>query len=77
MDRRRYDPTHTAVALLAAIRAAHPDRLRFWERSFDRLAAGPALRRAIVAGGAPGAIWQSWEPALARFRRLRAKYLLY
>ncbi len=77
MDRRRYDPPRTAVALLAAIRAAHPERLRFREKSFDRLAAGAALRQAIVAGGAPGAIWRSWEPALARFRRLRAKYLLY
>ncbi|MGH7546643.1 MAG: exo-beta-N-acetylmuramidase NamZ family protein, partial [Gemmatimonadales bacterium] len=76
-NRRLYDPTRTALALLAAVRAVHPDSLRFKERSFDRLAAGWALREAILAGRASGAIWRSWEPALARFRGLRAKYLLY
>ena len=76
-DRRLYDPTRTALALLAAVRAVHPDSLRFKERSFDRLAAGSALREAILAGRASGAIWRSWEPALERFRGLRAKYLLY
>jgi len=76
-DRARYDPTKTAVALLAAIRAAQRDSLRFNERSFDRLAAGSELRRALVAGRAPAAIWRGWEAALARFRRSRAAYLLY
>ena len=76
-DRARYDPTKTAVALLAAIRAVQRDSLRFNERSFDRLAAGSELRRALVAGRAPAAIWRGWEPALARFRRSRAAYLLY
>lgn len=76
-ERRRYDPTKAVVALLAAIHAVHPDALRFRERSFDRLAAGPELRRAIVAGQGPAAIWGSWRPALGRFRPLRAKYLLY
>lgn len=75
--RPAYDPTRTALALLAAMRAVHPDSLRFTERSFDRLAAGPALREAILAGRASGAIRRSWEPALARFRGQRAKYLLY
>ena len=76
-DRRRYDPTKTAVALLAALRAVHRDSLRFNERSFDRLAAGPDLRRALVAGRPPAVIWRSWEGTLARFRGMRAKYLLY
>jgi uncharacterized protein YbbC (DUF1343 family) len=76
-DRRRYDPTHTAVALLAAVRAVHPDSFRFAAVHFDLLAAGPALRRAIMAGRAPAAIWRAWEPALQRFRRARRKYLLY
>jgi len=76
-DRTRYDPTKTAVALLAALRAVHRDSLRFNERSFDRLAAGSDLRRALVAGRSPAAIARAWEPALARFRRARAPYLLY
>ena len=76
-DRRRYDPTKTAVALLAALRAVHRDSLRFNERSFDRLAAGPDLRRALVAGRSPAVIWRSWAGALARFRAMRGRYLLY
>jgi uncharacterized protein YbbC (DUF1343 family) len=76
-DRRRYDPTHTAVALLAALRAVQPDSLRFLAERFDLLAAGSGLRQAIAAGRAPAATWRAWEPALRRFRRVRAKYLLY
>src|SRR3989442_11029740 len=76
-DRRRYDPTKAAVALLAALRVVHRDSLRFNAVSFDQLAAGRELRQAILAGRAPAAIWRSWGPDLARFRRARAGYLLY
>jgi uncharacterized protein YbbC (DUF1343 family) len=76
-NRWRYDPTRMAVALLAALRAVHPDSFQFVAERFDLLAAGPALRRAIVAKRGPVAIWQAWEPALERFRKGRRKYLLY
>lgn len=76
-DRARYDPTRVAVTLLAAVHAEHADSLRFRDRGFDRLAAGPALREAILAGRSPAEIWGVWDGDLARFRALRAKYLLY
>jgi len=76
-DRRRYDATRAAVVLLTAIEAAHRDSLRFDAARFDRLAEGDELRRAILSARAADAVWRRWEPALARFRRLRAKYLLY
>ncbi|OLC77493.1 MAG: hypothetical protein AUH78_04310 [Gemmatimonadetes bacterium 13_1_40CM_4_69_8] len=76
-NRDRYDPTWTAVALLAAVRATHADSFRFRPQSFDRLAAGPELREAVAAGRAPADIWRGWDAALARFRQTRAKYLLY
>jgi len=76
-DRRRYDPTRAAALVLAAIRAAQPDSLRFDAARFDRLAQGAELRRAILAGRTADAIWREWAGPLARFRRLRAKYLLY
>ena len=75
-DRARYDPTRLAVALLAAIRAAHPDSFRFGRR-FDQLAAGPELRVALEAGQSVTAIWARWAAPLAAFRATRAKYLLY
>ncbi len=76
-DRQRYDPARTAVALLAAVRAAHPDSFQFRPQSFDRLAVGSELREAVAAGRAPADIWRGWDEALARFRVTRAKYLLY
>jgi len=76
-DRRRYDPTRAATLVLAAIHAAQPDSLRFDGARFDRLAQGSELRRAILADRTADAIWRSWDGALAQFRRVRAKYLLY
>lgn len=76
-DRALYDPTLLAVALLAALRAVHPASFQFIAANFDRLAAGPDLRLAILAGRAPSDIWRTWSEPLAHFRRQRAKYLLY
>jgi uncharacterized protein YbbC (DUF1343 family) len=76
-DRATYDPARTGVALLAAIHAAHPDSFQFRDESFDRLAAGPALRRAVLAGRSAASIAGEWAAALAQFRRVRARYLLY
>lgn len=76
-DPKVYDPTRLGVALLAAIRASHPRDLTFNERGFDRLAAGPELRRAIEAGRPAWQIWAQWEDDLKRFQTVRAKYLLY
>jgi uncharacterized protein YbbC (DUF1343 family) len=76
-DRRRYDPAATAVALLVAIHAVQGDSLRIDAARFDRLAAGPALRRAILAGRSAAAIARGWRVGLARFERERRTYLLY
>jgi uncharacterized protein YbbC (DUF1343 family) len=76
-DRGRYDPTRLAVALLVALRVTHPDSLRFRADKFDQLAAGRALRDAILAGTAPRDIWAPWDEGLARWRVSRAKYLVY
>jgi uncharacterized protein YbbC (DUF1343 family) len=76
-DRARYDPTQLAVALLIAIRAAHPGQFQFRVDSFDRLAAGHDLRAAIEAGRSARAIAEGWAKDLARFRAFREKYLIY
>jgi uncharacterized protein YbbC (DUF1343 family) len=76
-DRATYDPTITAVQLLAAVRGAHHDRFAWIPAQFDRLAGGPALRLAIDAGEDPAAIARSWGPALRQFRERRRPVLLY
>ena len=77
VDPKVYDPTKLAVALLAGIRAAHPREFQFRAESFDRLAAGPELRRALEGRRPAWEIWGTWEDDLARFRAARAKYLIY
>lgn len=76
-DRALYDPTLLAVALLSALRAVYPDSFQIHAAGFDRLAYGPDLRLAVLAGRGATDIWRTWSEPLARFRRARAKYLLY
>ncbi len=75
-DAARYDPTRTAVYLLAAIRAVHPDRIRIGG-SFDRLAGGPALRIGLLRGDPPARIVASWSPGEAAYRERVKPLLLY
>lgn len=76
-DRGTYDPTRTAVHLLAAVEAGHPGLIGWIPRHFDRLAGGPGLREAIRAGRAPDEIVRGWTAGLAAFERRRTPYLLY
>lgn len=75
-DPSSYDPTRTAVHLLAAVRTVHPDRIGIGG-SFDRLAGGPALRMALIRGDAPEDIVASWAPGIASYRERVAPFLLY
>jgi uncharacterized protein YbbC (DUF1343 family) len=72
-----YDPAATAVLLLTAVRAAHPDRIAIRASGFDRLAGGPSLRQALERGDAPREIVAAWRPAQQRFLERRAPFLLY
>ena len=76
-DRAAYDPTATAVHLLAAVRALHGERFAWIPRHFDRLAGGPTLRGQLEAGTDPAAIVRGWAPPLRAFRDRRRSLLLY
>ena len=76
-DERRYDPTLTAITLLAAIQRLFPDSLGFRAAGFDRLAGGPAIRQAVLAGSDPAAIAASWPAAREQWLRHREFALLY
>jgi uncharacterized protein YbbC (DUF1343 family) len=76
-DRVRYDPIRTAVVLLTAIQARHPDRIGFLTANFDRLAGGSALREAIVAGRSADSILNGWTTPRQEFLLRRRAALLY
>jgi uncharacterized protein YbbC (DUF1343 family) len=85
LDRRAFRPVLTGVALVAAFREADPAfawRLPPYEYEheklpFDILAGSSELRERLEAGDPPEDIARSWEPAVAEFGRLRAKFLMY
>jgi uncharacterized protein YbbC (DUF1343 family) len=76
-DRRTYDPTITAVFMLAAVRASASAEFAWHTAQFDRLAGGPELRAALEAGTEPGLIVATWTLAIQRFKERRREYLLY
>lgn len=76
VDRGTYNPTVTAVHLLAVIRAVHPELIRIGG-SFDRLAGGPTLREALLRGESPRKIVAAWQPGLAAYRERVAPFLIY
>ncbi len=49
----------------------------FFNNYFDKLAGTDKLRKQIEAGLTEAQIRQSWQKDLKRFRKIRAKYLLY
>lgn len=76
-DRDAYDPTATAVTILAVIRAVHPGQLRWTPSQFDRLAGNSRLRTQLAGGGQPKAVMEPWPAEHATFLARRRPALLY
>jgi uncharacterized protein YbbC (DUF1343 family) len=76
-DRATYDPTTTAVHLMSAIRAVHPDRMRWSAAQFDRLAGGSTLRTALEAGRPAAEIVAPWADGIRTFAARRRPFLIY
>jgi uncharacterized protein YbbC (DUF1343 family) len=76
-DRTSYDPTVTAVHLLAVLKAVHPNAFAFRPAQFDRLAGGPDLRLSIERGDAVRTIVGHWTSELEQFKQHRRQFLLY
>ena len=86
LDRETFQPVEAGVALIAAFRAADPDRFRWRDPPYeyedtllpiDILAGSAALREQIEGGMPARDIARSWEPAAAEFAALRKRFLLY
>ena len=76
-DRDTYDPTATAVILMAVIRAVHPTRLMWTPGQFDRLAGNSKLRLALSTGGEPAVVMAGWPAEIQAFEGRREPALLY
>jgi uncharacterized protein YbbC (DUF1343 family) len=75
-DPRVFPSVRTAIELLAAARAQGKYHVAH-DAIMDRNWGTDAVRLALAAGMSPDAIVASWQPSLAAFKSLRAKYLLY
>ncbi|WP_119079056.1 exo-beta-N-acetylmuramidase NamZ family protein [Chitinophaga alhagiae] len=54
-----------------------PDKSKFFNAFFNKLAGNSTLQAQIRAGQSAAAIRKSWAPGLQAFKEIRKKYLLY
>ena len=86
LDRETFRPVEAGVALLAAFRAADPDRFQWRDPPYeyehtklpiDILAGSADLREHIEQGDAAREIARAWEEPVRAFSKTRERYLLY
>ena len=86
LDREAFKPVAAGVALVAAFHASDPAQFKWrdppyeYEHQklpFDILAGSAELREQIERGMPAREIAASWEPAVADFEKVRARFLLY
>jgi uncharacterized protein YbbC (DUF1343 family) len=86
LDRARFLPVLTGVALLSCFYKANPERFAWRQPPYeyehekmpiDILAGSAGLRQQIEAGVDPFAIADSWTAGVDRFALIRQQYLLY
>ena len=54
-----------------------PEKEKFFNNFFDKLAGTDKLRSAIIAGKNAKQIKDSWEKGINNFKKIREKYLIY
>lgn len=55
----------------------YPEKSKFFNNFFEKLAGTTQLRKQIERGMSEAAIRKTWQPELNAFRKIRARYLLY
>ncbi len=86
IDRQAFTPVEVGVALIAAFRAARPDRFAWRDPPYeyehekmpiDILAGSSELRDQIEGGVSARDIARSWKPAVDAFKETRDRFLIY
>jgi len=79
-DAQAFRPVLTGVAVIKALHDLYPAQFQFLPGTppfFDKLIGNDWLRPDIAEGEDLQALQDRWQPDLARFKVLRARYLLY
>jgi len=78
-DPYTFQPVRTAVNILTAVRAISPATLTLTKdpRAIDIDWGTDTLRKGLTNGDSAATIIARWQPALKKFKTLRAKYLIY
>jgi uncharacterized protein YbbC (DUF1343 family) len=75
IDRQALEPTEMGVELLSALWHLSPQNFQL--DGTLRLLGSRKVLEAIHAGQSPSRIWYDWQEPLEKFKKIRAKYLLY
>ena len=74
-DRNLLDSPEMGLELAGALKVLFPENWKM--EPLNELLVSREVYDALARGDDPRTIAQSWQPALEKFRELRAKYLLY
>ena len=75
IDRQALEPTEMGVEMLAALWRLNPQDLHLNDTA--RLVGSHKVLQSIVNGENPSRIWYDWQEGLEKFKKVRARYLLY
>ena len=70
-------PTRLELSYLMEMYRAYPQKEKFFNAFFSKLAGTRQLQRQIEAGQGEAEIRRTWQPELEAFNGIRQKYLLY
>ena len=76
-DPKAFRACAAATAAIATVLKRHPLEFRFQNETFDRLAGGPGLRNALLAGEPLEKIQAAWASGHQEFAQRRKTFLLY
>ena len=77
MDRDRFNPVVVGLTVIKTIHDMYPKRFAFKKSHFDHLVGNDWIRQDILKGVSVAAMQKRWQKGLAKFKKIRAKYLLY
>jgi uncharacterized protein YbbC (DUF1343 family) len=75
--RQQPPPVGLAIEYVIDFYKRFPEKERFFNEYFDTLCGTDQLRKQIQAGMSAEAIRETWQKDLEKYKRLRAKYMLY